>query len=424
MKWLERQNIFNILWSSSSLILLLLSKLFDSNGPRYEGGIWYVLFVTLWVAILFLLKKRKVLNIPSSLYKIPYIPFFVGVFILLGSNPLFENDHYRYLWEGKVLVHGFNPYQLPPHSPELNFINFGPRLLIGYPDLTGVYPPLALLWFSLVSPLSFSLSLKVLMLLNAFLVLYFLKLLAAKGASSFHLLLLIPFLQKEFIQGVHIDLLALLLFLLGLWGRMLSNWQRIPLFTLSLYTKILGVFGYAATILNFEGLKRDPFKDTYFIISALSLPLLLWWLTGDHMNESGFLRFAETWLWNPGIVDLIQKIFSLTYLMARLIGLLLFAGTLIVITFLRPKLSSDEFYLVLFSSLMFFSPVFNPWYAIWFLPFALTTKNPYLLCYGIFSAFSYLGHGNRDLVPIGQFLCHGFFPLGLIYLRKMRKMAL
>lgn len=64
---------------------------------------------------------------------------------LVGTPPLLSDDLYRYLWEGLALNMGENPYLAAPetfeptHSSSVGKVN--------HPELTSIYPPLAMLWF-------------------------------------------------------------------------------------------------------------------------------------------------------------------------------------------------------------------------------------------------------------------------------------
>ncbi len=85
-----------------------------------------------------------------------------GVILLLAlaSRVFFwpfpvSNDVYRYIWEGYIQLEGYNPYLLPPDSPELSQIIFvhikDVWSQINHKDLTAAYPPLALLLFRLLA---------------------------------------------------------------------------------------------------------------------------------------------------------------------------------------------------------------------------------------------------------------------------------
>lgn len=60
--------------------------------------------------------------------------------ILLAGPPLLDDDLHRYLWEGKVVLHGHNPYLHAPASPELADLQDDGSRLVGYPKLPSPYP--------------------------------------------------------------------------------------------------------------------------------------------------------------------------------------------------------------------------------------------------------------------------------------------
>lgn len=70
--------------------------------------------------------------------------------ILLFTQP--GDDIRRYVWEGRVTLAGFNPYQLAPSSAALTSLRDAvvwPH--IGLPTLTTIYPPLAQICFTLLA---------------------------------------------------------------------------------------------------------------------------------------------------------------------------------------------------------------------------------------------------------------------------------
>jgi glycosyltransferase involved in cell wall biosynthesis len=80
----------------------------------------------------------------------------IGVrLILLFQHP--GNDIWRYLWEGRVTLAGFNPYHLAPNAPTLEALRdtrVWPDVV--QPTLTTIYPPLAQLCFKLLTSLGSS----------------------------------------------------------------------------------------------------------------------------------------------------------------------------------------------------------------------------------------------------------------------------
>jgi hypothetical protein len=65
--------------------------------------------------------------------------------VLLPMEP--GDDVWRYLWEGRVQLHGFSPFQFPPLAPELADLRTAWWGAINHPDKTAIYPPLLQLGF-------------------------------------------------------------------------------------------------------------------------------------------------------------------------------------------------------------------------------------------------------------------------------------
>jgi rSAM/selenodomain-associated transferase 2 len=69
-----------------------------------------------------------------------------------------NTDIYRYIWEGAVQNHGFNPYIVPPDDPNLAFLAQGDLSgiwkAINHKEFTAVYPPAAMLLFRLFAWIS------------------------------------------------------------------------------------------------------------------------------------------------------------------------------------------------------------------------------------------------------------------------------
>ncbi len=101
-----------------------------------------------------------------------------------------SNDVWRYLWEGRVQLAGYNPYRLAPSDPALAALRDGSHALINHPGWTAIYGPLAEAIFAAVSFISPTvLGWKLCLLLVEGLVLWLLwQLLRRRGRSSWWLL--------------------------------------------------------------------------------------------------------------------------------------------------------------------------------------------------------------------------------------------
>ena len=91
------------------------------------------------------------LAVSPSLRSLPPLRL-AAVALLLGAPlvfapPLLSDDLYRYLWEGRIWLEGFNPYRLAPDDLALGPLRDEVWLNINNPTIGSIYPPLSQLLF-------------------------------------------------------------------------------------------------------------------------------------------------------------------------------------------------------------------------------------------------------------------------------------
>ena len=69
--------------------------------------------------------------------------------VCLVPAPTLSDDIYRYVWEGRVVARGHNPFALAPEAAELEYLRDGNYDRINHPHLGTIYPPLAQAVFAL-----------------------------------------------------------------------------------------------------------------------------------------------------------------------------------------------------------------------------------------------------------------------------------
>jgi hypothetical protein len=107
--------------------------------PRFliAFGVLYVLYV----AAVFLVSRLNDTRRPMLI-----LIFGVAVaarIVLIGSTPALSDDIYRYVWEGRVLQAGYNPFSHPPDSEELRGLRDSDFDNISHRHMETIYPPLA-----------------------------------------------------------------------------------------------------------------------------------------------------------------------------------------------------------------------------------------------------------------------------------------
>ena len=130
-------------------IALLLLVLFGAcclivlRASALSGLSWYAPWVyTIWGLVVVLCRPKW-----DSLVSLLCI---ATVFRLccIGAPLIWSDDLYRYLWEGKLVLQGGNPFVEPPASFD---VLDGIRERVNHPHIPTVYPPLAQVFFALCS---------------------------------------------------------------------------------------------------------------------------------------------------------------------------------------------------------------------------------------------------------------------------------
>ncbi|HET7433110.1 MAG TPA: hypothetical protein VFN10_00210, partial [Thermoanaerobaculia bacterium] len=67
--------------------------------------------------------------------------------MLLVPEPQLSGDVYRYVWDGKVLRHGVNPYRYAPDDARLASLRETWHSRINHPEIRTIYPPVAEMLF-------------------------------------------------------------------------------------------------------------------------------------------------------------------------------------------------------------------------------------------------------------------------------------
>lgn len=144
--------------------------------------------------------------------------------VLLAVPPALSDDLYRYVWDGRVLAAGHDPYAHAPDAPALAGLRDAHALRVNHPELPTIYPPLAIAAFALLSGLG-PLGPKLLGLLgHALLVVAVSRLTpTTRHAQASFAVALNPLLLAEGPLNGHVDVLAAACVLLALLA-----WSRLP----------------------------------------------------------------------------------------------------------------------------------------------------------------------------------------------------
>lgn len=296
------------------------------------------------------------------------------IFLLM---PAYYNDFWRYLWDGKMVLHGLNPYTITPWNvfddPNLTHLSqvwYWDALYFKW--MEAIYPPTYQYIFGLsnmiVEDSTYALK-SVFLLFNIGSIGLGIKILKILGKKPENILYLAlnPLFLFESMAGTHAEpILIFFLFLsiyLYLKGKYLLTGISFALLTLTKFFPIL--------VLPFF-LKTKHAWKILLTCGITGLVLYLPFLTEFSVLTKSLETFSKEWVMSPGIFALLNNFFiqllslDLAIKLSKLTSLGLL-GCLIL--YLMWKKQSDEQLVQnifwIFTLLLITSSVVFSWYVLW-----------------------------------------------------------
>lgn len=337
--------------------------------------------------------------------RVPFsLPILISVAILnrlllIDITPILENDYFRYLWDGRVVANGINPYLYPPNSALLDPITVWYRDKIGWSDIRTIYPPLAQLFFGGLHLLveDSLLALKAGLIFAEVCAGLFL-VSSVRGTGERRLVTILyffnPLLLKEIANSAHLDALPMFMsFAAVLCFMRYQNHRWIAWVLLALS---VGAKSYPVLLLPLF-LKLDSKRVVNLglflaILAALYLPFIE---AGENLF-SGAGAFGTYWIFNAGAFKVITSFanWALTVLFETwtateqgrfilmndypakvVVGIILGFYVYVVTRQLKTAEQLSRASLSILGMLLLLSPVVNAWYVLWLLPFACLERS-------------------------------------------------
>ncbi|MBI4925519.1 MAG: DUF2029 domain-containing protein, partial [Bdellovibrio sp.] len=294
------------------------------------------------------------------------------IILLIYIHPFTSRDIIRYLWDGKLIIEGFDPYVLRPMDFSKNF--FGTWLEVrDCREFQTIYPPLVQVFFAFCALFGAKYGFfvwKAILVIFSILSLLIIKSLLKerKKLFLFPIVALSPLVIFETTVGAHLDVILAFLILLSVF---LFENKKFLLSSIILgmgfCVKFLSLFAFCP-LLVFLVIKRQKKALLRFVIGFLGFILLMYGVViflGYQPIGSliGFIK--ETEFGSPFVYFLKKILSKQEVIYISQIGIVLSIIIPCLVVFRDKKW---EVGLVLSLALpFFFSPLVYPWY---FLPLA------------------------------------------------------
>ncbi len=341
----------------------------------------------LWFAQLIDFKEKDFTSL-----KIVLIILFSGLVFritFISTEPSTSNDVYRYLWEGKVIANGYNPYVLSPDNSSLKSLQDNVYHKVTYKNIPAIYPPASQVVFT-ISHFVFGeslIGLKIIYLVFELITMIFLlKLLLLKKKKLYLLFLYawLPLPIMEYFINAHLDVIGLTFFIMYLFYLEKENiWISSITFALAFLSKLFPII-LIPLIVKKLGIKKSIFFTGIFFL--VSLIFYIPFIYNDFHILTALTNYLSNWEFN-GSVYQILKIFIINTKTVHIIcGILLITSILIISFKYKNFLNAAIGVMICFFA---FSSTLYPWYLGW-----LAVLNPFVEFYSVLSLLFTINFSN------------------------------
>lgn len=378
----------------------------------------YTKLLCLYVALFLLF--YKLIQLTKGNFKL-----LVGLTILfrtvfLFAIPNLSQDFYRFIWDGRMLFEGINPYLFTPES----FINAGKfpiaqaqELYSGMGELNGShytnYPPIKQFAFFISSLIAGKSILGSVIVMRLFIIaadigiLYFGKKLLEKLQMPIHYIfwyLLNPFIIIELTGNLHFEGVMLFFLVWSLYLLHSGKWQFTAMvFALSVSIKLIPLIFLPLFY------QKLGFKKAMLFYTSVGIITLGFFL--PFYNEAFISNYSQTVaLWfgkfefNASIYYMLREVgylfrgYNEIAIIGKITSVLVFAFVLFLAFFRKNKTTEELIVtMLLVLSLYFFTATtVHPWYITTLLLLSVFTSYKFPLVWSFMMILSYLAYANHS----------------------------
>ncbi len=419
------------------ILLALLSAFFYISFAYDLQRTDYTKLVLLYAGLFFLF--YKLIQFTKHDFKFLVLISVLFRLLFLFSIPNLSQDFYRFIWDGRMILEGFNPYLYTVDSFINNSqfpINEALELHSGMGALSAGhytnYPPINQLCFVIAgifagnNILGSVIVMRLLIILADVGILYFGKKLLTRLKLPIHNIfwyLLNPFIIIELTGNLHFEAVMIFFLVWSLYLLQIGKWKIAAIvFALSVSVKLipllfLPIFFQYFTQKKHPFLTNDSTSDTilsrlfrlsifYLIVIGVVVILFLPFLSSVFINN-----YAETvglWFRNfefNASLYYVAREYAYSYrgfneiaIIGKIIPLVVLFFT-IIITFLRKNKTGIELITAMLFVLAFYyftATTIHPWYIATLLILSIFTRYKFSLIWSFIIVISYLAYANSN----------------------------
>ena len=398
--------------SKNSLVALVLSILcYVTISYGIERSSFYkllILYTVLFASFLFLLYDNK--NDENTLLSFS----FLFRLLLLFAIPNLSDDFYRFIWDGRMLWEGFNPYlYLPENNTAL--VAQGQSLYQGMGAMNGshytCYPPVNQLTF-LIPAIFFSKN-----LLGATVIMRLLILLADVGTyyygkkilallnipgNNIFLYLLNPFVIIELTGNLHFEAVMIFFLAAAIYYLLKNNWLVSAFyFAVSVSVKLIPLL-FLPVFIKRLGLK----KSLLYGGIVLGVNILFFLPFASHELYDNFMKsihlYFQNFEFNASIYYIIREIgfqvkgYNIIHSVGKITPFIVAISVLLLSLLRANRNGKILFETLLFSICIYYSlaSIVHPWYIAIPLFFSVFTQYKFPLLWSFVVVLSYAAYQN------------------------------
>jgi hypothetical protein len=377
--------------------------------------------------------------------------------VFLPVIPNLSQDFYRFIWDGRMLIQGINPYLSTPESHILaqsfDIVTQSQELYQGMGALNGShytnYPPINQLLFAIAglfagkSIIGSAIVFRVFMLLADIGIIFVGKRLLQKLGLPIHHIFwyaLNPFIIIEMTGNLHFEPVMLFFVVGSLYALVTQRWiwsavllacsvsvKLIPLLFLPLFLQFfLSNAGQLKWFHLRENAKRIPRLLSYYVIVLVTVLLsFLPFLTGAFAENFGasIALWFQNFEFNASVYYIIRWIgfqtigWNIIADVGKILPLIVI-GALLLLTFFRKNGKAQQLITVMLLGISFYfllSTTVHPWYAATPLLLCVFTRYRFPVVWSFTIMLSYSAYGvdgfqeNLWLIAVEYSVVIGFF---------------